>query len=74
MLIVWIVVAALWMVVHVFIIVAAIRAAALAPKLRWAVIFPPAAPLVPWYAGARPAAAAWCVLGATYLVLRMIGL
>lgn len=74
MLIAWIVIGAAWLVVHVFLVIAAIRGGALLPRLRWAALFPPAAPIVGWFVGAQPASIAWCVLGLIYLVLRLMRL
>lgn len=63
-------VGAAWLLVHLMLLVRALRAPGLSRGLRALSLLPPATPVVGWLAGARVRSALWAGLGATYAMLR----
>jgi hypothetical protein len=62
--------AALWGLLHLALTLRAARAARLPMWLRALAWLPPITPIAGFLSGARVQAIVWCVVGATYLVIR----
>lgn len=63
---------AAWLVVHVFLSLRAWRLPNLPPVLRWLAWLPPLTPVAGFMGGAVVWAFVWCLIGATYVVLRAL--
>jgi hypothetical protein len=67
-----ILVGAIWAFAHVALSLHALRAPQLPRVLRWLGWLPPLTPVAGFLCGARLWAWLWCIVGATYLVLRTL--
>ena len=60
-------------VLHVALVLRALRARQISRALRWAALFPPVTPIAAWHAGARTLTLLWAGSGLIYGVLRVLG-
>lgn len=73
MLLAWVLVGAVFLVLHVLALWQGLRAGELASRWRWVALVPPATPVVAWINGARVAPVLWGVVLVTYGILRLAG-
>jgi hypothetical protein len=71
LLLVCIVVLATWLVMHVVLVVACVRAANVAARDRWLSVVPPMTAWVAWRIGRRRTVIAWACLIVLYVALRI---
>lgn len=63
---------ATWLVAHVALLAACVRAPSVSRRDRWLALFPLATPWVAWRAGLRVPVIGWACLIVLYVVLRAI--
>ncbi|MFW5926290.1 MAG: hypothetical protein ACOCV4_09000 [Myxococcota bacterium] len=71
MLLTWVLLGAVFLVLHALALWQGLRPGELTARWRWVALFPPATPVVAWVNGARVGPVLWGVVLVTYAILRL---